>query len=227
MKTPEKYPGLQCQPDYVGNVGALLQPFKRFLRMQFGHPEGLCGQLAGMMMARTPSNLERIRWTLSLLDLKPNDRILEIGFGPGVSIELLTKSITHGLIVGVDHSEVMVRQARRRNARAIEKGSVALLVGSASDLPVVAGPFDKIFTINSIHFWDQPIDCLKKLHGVMKLGGVIAVTIQPRSRGATDATTVAIGQEILGNLATAGFLQCRMEIRGTRPVATACAIGTR
>jgi ubiquinone/menaquinone biosynthesis C-methylase UbiE len=195
--------------------------------MQFGHPEGLCGHLAGMMMARTPSNMERIRWTLSLLDVKPNDRILEIGFGPGVSIELLAKSITHGLIVGVDHSEVMVRQARRRNAKAIQKGSVALLVGSASDLPVFPEPFDKIFCINSIHFWDRPIDCLKKLHGLMKPGGVIAVTIQPRSRGVTNATAAAIGQEVLGNLVTAGFLQCRMEIRHTSPVATACAIGTR
>jgi ubiquinone/menaquinone biosynthesis C-methylase UbiE len=208
-------------------VGQFLQPLKRFLRMQFGHPEGLCGHLAGLMMARTPSNMERISWTLSLLDLKPNDRILEIGFGPGISIELLAKLITRGLIVGIDHSEVMVRQARRRNANAIRKGGVTLLVGSASDLPAFTGPFDKIFTINSIHFWNRPIDCLKKLHGLLKPGGVIAVTIQPRSRGVTDATAAAIGQEVLGNLGTAGFSQCRMEIRHTRPVATACAIGIR
>ncbi|MHC4265878.1 MAG: methyltransferase domain-containing protein, partial [Planctomycetota bacterium] len=75
-------------------------------------------------MAYTPSNEERVQWTISLLNISPNDRVLEIGFGPGFAIELISKIATEGLVVGVDHSEVMVRHASKRNARAIRDGKV-------------------------------------------------------------------------------------------------------
>ena len=48
---------------------------------------GLLGQLAGQVMANRSSNIERNRWMLELMRLKPRDRILEIGYGPGLALE--------------------------------------------------------------------------------------------------------------------------------------------
>ena len=222
-----KYPGLQNQPHLDESPGVVADRIRRFLRAQFGQPSGVWGHLAGRIMARTPSNLERIRWTLALLDPRPADRILEIGFGPGIAIERLSKVVPDGLIVGIDHSEVMVRQASRRNAVAIGEGRVALQLGSATMLPTFDEPFDRIFTINSIHFWPRPVECLKTLHSMLKPGGLIAVTIQPRSRTATDETTKVIGDEIAADLAQAGFSRCRVELRKMAPVAVACALGVK
>jgi SAM-dependent methyltransferase len=222
-----KYPGLQNEPNHGENQGRLLQSVRRFLRAQFGRPTGFWGSIAGKIMAYTPSNQDRIRWTISLLDIKPNDRLLEIGFGPGFAIELVNKIVSEGFIAGVDHSEVMLRQAGKRNARTIRDGKVVLQLGSASNLPKFNEPFDKIFTINSIHFWTEPIDCLKELRELLRPGGLIAVTLQPRSRSATDATTKKIGNEIAMNLERAGFSQVRLEIRQTKPVSIACALGIR
>lgn len=67
-------------------------------------------------MAR--NNRERNEWVVSLMEVQPNDRILEIGFGPGVAIEKLSYLVTTGFVAGIDASEIMVRQARKRNARA-------------------------------------------------------------------------------------------------------------
>jgi ubiquinone/menaquinone biosynthesis C-methylase UbiE len=178
-------------------------------------------------MTYTPSNQDRIHWTISLLDIKPDDRLLEVGFGPGFAIKLVSKMVSDGLIVGVDHSEVMVRQASKRNAGAIRDGKVVLQLGSASNLPKFNEPFDKIFTINSIHFWNKPIDCLKELRKLLRPGGLIAITLQPRSRSATDTTTQDIGKELIMNLERAGFSQVRLEIRQTKPVSVACALGIR
>ncbi|GAB4388039.1 MAG: class I SAM-dependent methyltransferase [Thermodesulfovibrionales bacterium] len=222
-----KYPGIENQPDSGAKVGALRRTVQRFLRAQFGRPTGFWGNIAGLIMVNTRSNKERIRWTVSLLDIRPGDRLLEIGFGPGYAIELVNKMAPAGFVAGVDHSEVMVRHAGRRNARAVREGRVALLLGSASDLPKFSEPFDKIFTINSIHFWTEPVDCLRRLRELLKPGGMIAVTLQPRSRGATDATTGEIGKEIAANLERAGFTQVRLETRQTKPVAVACALGIR
>lgn len=178
-------------------------------------------------MTHTPSNQDRIHWTISLLNIRPDDRVLEIGFGPGFAIELISKIASKGFIAGIDHSEVMVRQACRRNARAIRDGKVMLQLGSASNLPKFDQPFDKIFTINSIHFWSEPIDCLLKLRKLLRPGGLIAVTLQPRSRSATDATTKEVGKEISMNLERAGFSQVRLEMRETKPVSVACALGIK
>ena len=64
----------------------------------------------------------------------------------------------------------MVRQAGRRNAEAIRAGRVELRLGSVSSLPTFSQPFDKIFTINSIHFWHDPVECLKSLRMALKAG---------------------------------------------------------
>jgi ubiquinone/menaquinone biosynthesis C-methylase UbiE len=137
----------------------------------------------------------------------------------------MNKIVSAGFIAGIDHSEVMVRQASKRNARAIHEGRVVLRLGSVSNLPKFDEPFDKIFTINSIHFWTEPISCLKELRKLLRPGGLIAVTLQPRSRSATNATTEEIGKEIAMNLERAGFSQVRLEIRQTKPVSVACALG--
>ncbi len=95
----------------------------------FGHPRGLLGRLGGIIMARSTGL--RNEWTISLLDIRHADRILEVGFGPGALIQALAARATEGFIAGVDVSPVMLRQASRRNAQAIEEGRVQLQQGSA------------------------------------------------------------------------------------------------
>jgi SAM-dependent methyltransferase len=79
---------------------------------QFGHPRGMAGHVAGWVMAHRPSNRRRNRWVVSLLDVRPADRVLEIGFGPGLAIAELSRRVgDSGHVYGIDHSEVMLRQA--------------------------------------------------------------------------------------------------------------------
>lgn len=100
----------------------------------FGKPEGFWGRIGGNIMAR--SNVEINRWTVALLPLQSEDTVLEIGFGPGVALELMSKIITKGKIFGIDSSEVMLLQAKRRNAQAIKEGRVELRLADVSQLPI-------------------------------------------------------------------------------------------
>ncbi|HEY6684302.1 MAG TPA: class I SAM-dependent methyltransferase, partial [Propionibacteriaceae bacterium] len=81
---------------------------------QFHHPTGAVGHVAGWIMGRRSSNVARNRWAVQLLDVQPTDRVIELGCGPGVAIAALATRAIRGLVVGVDHSQVMIRQARRR-----------------------------------------------------------------------------------------------------------------
>src|SRR5579875_2796038 len=107
---------------------------------QAHHPRGAAGRVTAWEMAHRPSNRERSRWVASLLDVQPADRVLEIGFGPGLAIAALARAGA-GHVYGADHSAVMVRAAGRRNAAAIRAGRVTLLRASADQLPAaLAGP---------------------------------------------------------------------------------------
>src|SRR5262249_41749810 len=89
------------------------------IRSQFMRPRGFVGGLVGWERARRSANRQRNVWAVGLLAVEPSDRVLEIGFGPGIAIRELSRRATQGLVCGVDHSAVMVRQATRRNADAV------------------------------------------------------------------------------------------------------------
>ena len=166
---------------------------------QFMHPRGLPGRLVGWEMALRPSNRKRNVWAVSLMDVQPSDRVLEIGFGPGIAVRELARRATRGQVVGIDRSAVMRAQAARRNAAAIHAGRVSLTVASLDDPPALDRPFDKILAVNNMGMWLEPGLRLKELAGLLRGGGLIAIVSQPRCPGATAGTTAASAQPDRGS----------------------------
>ncbi|GAB4229580.1 MAG: class I SAM-dependent methyltransferase [Elainellaceae cyanobacterium] len=187
---------------------------------QFARPTGFWGNIVGFIMAHRPSNLERNEWAISLLNLQPSDRILEIGFGPGVTIQKMSKSVTDGLIWGIDYSEVMFKQASKRNQRAISDGRVRLVLTSVSQLPSFNTPFDKILAVNNFQFWDNKTDVLRRLREQLCMGGIIALVHQPRLPGATEDDATEAGERFARYLEMAGFKDIKMERKMMKPVST-------
>jgi SAM-dependent methyltransferase len=194
---------------------------------QFGHPRGAVGNVVGWVMARRPSNRQRNRWVASLLDLQPADRVLEIGFGPGLAIAELGRRVgPAGHVHGIDRSDVMLRQATRRNAAAIQAGRVTLTLGTVERLPpALDGPFDAILAVNSLGFWTAPAERLEALRRRLTPGGRIAIASQPRCPGATRSTSLDAAGEITDLLQAAGFTRTRTEILDLDPPVV-CVLAT-
>jgi SAM-dependent methyltransferase len=192
---------------------------------QFHHPTGAVGQVAGWVMGRRSSNLARNRWAVELLDVQPTDRVIELGCGPGVAIAALAARATRGLVVGVDHSQVMIGQAGRRNRPAIQAGRVRLVHMPVERLSTIGdGPFDAALAVNTVGMWADPTARLRELARLLQPGGRIALVSQPRCPGATAATSAAAANELTGLLAEAGFEQLRTEMLDLDPPA-ACVLG--
>jgi ubiquinone/menaquinone biosynthesis C-methylase UbiE len=190
----------------------------------FGHPRGPLGRLGGVIMAR--STRQRNAWTVSLLDIRQDDHILEVGCGPGALIQALAARATEGLVVGVDLSPTMLQQAERRNARAIHEGRVRLQVGSATALPFEDASFDKALSANSVPFWPDQEAGVKEMWRVLKPGGAIAIILQP-IWARTESEVKQIGAGLLALLATVGFQQVRLEFKPMKPIASVCALGIK
>lgn len=194
------------------------------VRGQFGHPTGLGGRAAGLVMARRSSNRKRNSWAVSLLEVQPRDRVLEIGFGPGLAILELSRLAHEGYVCGLDHSELMLRAARRRNADGVRRGVVDLRLGSVDALPAFDAPFDKLLAVNAYLFWDEPEARLEQLGRLLRPAGLIAIAHQPRGPGASDETAAEKGREIAETLDRAGFSEVRVEDLRLQPKVV-CALG--
>ena len=152
---------------------------RRILMHMFGRPRGVLGKLGGTIMARMNSACGA--WVVDLLAIKPSDRVLEVGFGPGVVIQNLARLASAGHVAGVDPSREMVAQAQARNASAIQSGRVELRLGSAESLPLEDDSFDKALAINSMQVWPDPVAGLRELRRVLKPGGKVALGFTPYS----------------------------------------------
>jgi len=104
-------------------------------------------------MARMNRNIAV--WLINLLDIKLNDTVLEIGFGPGIAIGQMADLGLGRQICGIDYSPEMLQQATARNMEAIKSGRVDLRFGSVEHLPFRDNTFDKVFAINSMQVWQQ------------------------------------------------------------------------
>ena len=120
---------------------------------QFGNPRGAVGNVVGFIMSHRTSNRERIQWAVSLLDVRTGDHVLETGFGPGIAIQILSNLAPYGVVYGIDHSPLMVKQASRRNRSSVGTGHVKLMAASVSQLPSFGHKLDKVLDINSFQFW--------------------------------------------------------------------------
>lgn len=194
---------------------------------QFGHPRGVAGRLAGCIMAHRPSNRRRNAWTVDLLDVQPGSRVLEIGFGPGLSLHRLASRVGRtGLVAGVDLSATMLRQARHRNRAAVASGRMDLRVASVADLPDFGTPFEAVLAVNTVGFWPDRLVQFRKVRGLLVPRGRFAVTLQPRSKGATAATTARMQAEMEADLRAAGFVDVTAHTLDLVPPAV-CVIGVR
>ena len=197
---------------------------RNVLDATFGHPRGPLGRVGGVIMAR--STKLRNEWTLSLLDIRQDDRVLEVGCGPGALIQALAAKATEGFVAGVDPSPIMLQQTARRNAEAIREGRVRLQLGSAMALPFEDASFDKALSANSLPFWPDQEAGVKEMWRVLKSGGMIAIILQPRW-ARTESEVKQIGAGLLALLSKVGFQQVRLEFKPMKPIASVCALGTK
>ncbi len=120
---------------------------------QLRKPSGFFGKLVAKTMEFR--NRNSYKGIIRKLSPGPGERILEIGYGPGLGIYQIAASYPDCRISGIDYSELMFAKASRRNKKFIENGIVHLEQGDVLTLDPGKDLFDKIFCVNVIYFWND------------------------------------------------------------------------
>ena len=126
------------------------------------------GPAAGLMAKRLEKNRDGELEAIEELAPSAADRVLAIGFGPGIGIELLAPRVAH--VAGVDPSKAMVKIATERCRALIDAGRVELVRAAAHSLPWDDATFDGVVTVNTIQLWDPFEESVAEVARVMKPG---------------------------------------------------------
>jgi arsenite methyltransferase len=148
--------------------------FAQFMARQLGHPSGLVGRwLLGPLWNRRNRPLNDV--ALEALELRSDERVIEVGFGGGYLLGRMSAIVTSGFIGGVDISTTMVEQGQARYRTLIQAGKMDLKVGGADRLPYPAAHFSKAVSVNSIFYWPDAARSIGELSRVLRDNGRVVL----------------------------------------------------
>jgi len=140
---------------------------------QLSCPEGEHGIKTGEVMHA--SNIGMTSAAIDALDLKSNETVLEIGHGNAGHIAQLLSKADNLRYFGADISATIIAEAEKNNQDFIDRGIVRFNLTDGNGLPYGDNLFDKIFTVNTIYFWKNPIAYLNEIKRVLKSNGTLAI----------------------------------------------------
>lgn len=199
------------------------------VKAQFALPHGLAGRVAGWVMAKTARYSGMNLTSLELLALCSDERVLEIGFGPGEGVRLLIERQHGGQVAGVDPSPMMVARALRRNRRAARERRVDLRLGVAEYLPWPDGSFDAVFAVNSAQLWTPLAVAIAEAHRVLAPGGRVVLALHQRCVTAAGGSVCGLDlrPQLVDGLIAAGFAEVSTESRTATKGGTAVYVTGR
>jgi len=116
--------------------------------------------------------------TLTMMKLRPGDRVLDLGCGAGWASRLMAEAVDDakrpGQVIGLDVSDEMIRRARSAS-----KGydNLMFVVGSAQQVPWGENYFDKVLSVESFYYYADQDRALAELFRVMAPLGELYILI--------------------------------------------------
>lgn len=125
----------------------------------------------------------RIKWAVDLMDVQPNDQVLEIGCGPGAGAELICARLETGKLFAIDRSESGVDRTKRRNSKYVQAGRLTVRQIDLATLRVPVKRLNKVFAFNVNLFWVRECaDEIALLHERVVPGGAVFLFYEAHQR---------------------------------------------
>lgn len=203
----------------------------RILSLQARKPSGLIGRFL-MTKIFNAGNADLNAFVKECLALYSEDRVLEIGFGPGKLINEMANTATKGVVEGIDFSRAMLKQAKRANARHISSGRVLLHEGECGLLPFKNNVFDKLCSTNTLYFWKKPEQYFSEMFRVIRPGGKVVIGFRDDEQMSNlnlseDIFTSFSKKDVINLLSNAGFQDAKIKEKDGVPFVSFCGVATK
>ncbi len=184
----------------------------RSLGMQLRKPSGFFGKIVSAMMIKW--NRNRYEILINDLKIQPNDKLLEIGYGPGLGINLISKEHKSCQVYGIDFSELMYLKATKRNKQFVDSNRVKLMFGDFLETEIGIKEFDKVFCLNVIYFWDNLQKPFEKVSSLLKNDGLFYIYMDSKE----DLAKVSFADDDIFNKYTIEQVVDALKLFGFREI---------
>lgn len=141
----------------------------RELARQLSCPEGEYGIKTGEQMNISNGGMTEL--TIDSLGLRVQETVLEIGPGNASHAGYLLRKADDIRYTGIDISATMVDEARKINQAFVETGHFTIEQTDGLTIPFPDNSFDRVFTVNTVYFWEQPLAYASEIYRVLRPGG--------------------------------------------------------
>ena len=148
--------------------------FSSFFSKQARKPSGIFGWVIAPIIF-DKGNIELNDFVYDALAINKKDHLLEIGFGTGKLMNKITPHLEEGSIDGIDFSKTMVDLAKKKNRKYIKQGKTKIHLGNFDAVSFGEDTYDKIFTVNTVYFWQNPTQTITKINRLLKPGGRVII----------------------------------------------------
>lgn len=187
---------------------------------------GVTGLLAGLVMLIKRAAVARL--AADLAAVSEGDHVVDVGCGPGTAAREAARRGAR--VTGVDPAAVMLRLAR---ALTRSRTAITWVDGTAEDVPQPDGTATVIWSLATVHHWQDVRAGLAEVRRILAPGGrflAIERRVRPGATGlASHGWTDQQAERFLAHCREAGFEDVRVEKRtlGRRTVLAVVAIQSR
>jgi SAM-dependent methyltransferase len=121
----------------------------------------------------------RITLAVDILAPGPAERVLEVGCGHGIAVDLVASRLDTGHVLGLDRSPKMIAAATLRNRHHVAAGRASFLAADVASWSPESAAFDAAFAINVILFADPANPGLVAVRSAIRPGGRLVLVFQP------------------------------------------------
>lgn len=146
---------------------------------QLKHPTGEKGIEMAKMMHET--NINMTRQSIQNLNISAGNTIFELGHGNAGHLEFIFEQGENLKYYGLEMSELMFQEARQINRNFVSQKQAFFSLYDGHVIPFEDAFFNKIFTVNTIYFWQDPEKLLSEIYRVLKPKGIFCVTFAEES----------------------------------------------
>ena len=143
---------------------------------QLGKPSGPFGRLVGRLLNR--GNRAVIQAAVDAANPAAGDTVADIGFGGGAGLALLLDRVRPtGVVHGVEISQTMLAETRRRYKNEINRQTLQLHETTMQSLPLQDGSVRAVVSTNTIYFMPELGAPFAEVARVLQPGGRLALGV--------------------------------------------------